>query len=179
MVVMPRDPDQSAEIVPFRVRFVCGGNICRSPMAEVLFKKLVSDAGLDDYVATDSAGTGDWHVGERADHRTLATLRRHGFNGDSHRAKQFDPSDFGWLDLIVPLDRSHERILNRWAKADTDRAKIHLLRSFGPSRESDLDVPDPYYGDESMFDRVLGMIEGATTHLFRQLQPAIAQGATR
>jgi protein-tyrosine phosphatase len=157
---------------PFRVVFVCSGNICRSPMAEVVFRRLAETAGLGAHVSSTSAGTGDWHVGERADHRTIAALDRLGYDGAAHRARQFQYADFARNDLVVALDRSHERVLRGWAQGDDDTDKIALLQSFLPDAET-LDVPDPYYAGAPMFDEVLGMIERASRALFRQLEPAI------
>lgn len=164
---MTANPD-----APFRVVFVCSGNICRSPMAEVVFRRIADATGLGSHVVSSSAGTGDWHVGERADHRTLAALDRLGYDGSSHRARQFQYSDFERNDLVVALDRSHERVLRGWARDDDDADKIALLQSFLPDAET-LDVPDPYYAGPPMFDEVLGMIERASRALFRQLEPAI------
>ncbi|WP_345800939.1 low molecular weight protein-tyrosine-phosphatase [Microbacterium sp. AZCO] len=157
---------------PFRVVFVCTGNICRSVMAEVVFRGFADAAGLRDRVGSTSAGTGDWHVGERADQRTIEALTRRGYDGSHHRARQFTLADFAHNDLVVALDRSHERILKGWAPGETDADKIALLMSFDPSARS-LDVPDPYYAGPGMFDEVLGMIESASRALFRQLEPAI------
>jgi len=148
-------------------------------MAEIVFQHLVSQAGLSRYVVTTSAGTGDWHVGEQADHRTIRALERRGYDGSGHRAKQFDPAWFPALDLVVALDRSHDRILKAWAPSETDRSKVQLLLSFDPRSGTTGDVPDPYYADDAMFDHVLGMIERASRQLFRQLEPAIKQGASR
>ncbi|NEK70866.1 MAG: low molecular weight phosphotyrosine protein phosphatase, partial [Xanthomonas perforans] len=92
------------------------------------------------HIASSSAGTGDWHVGERADHRTLAALDRLGYDGSSHRARQFQYADFERNDLVVALDRSHERVLRGWARDDDDADKIALLQSFLPDAET-LDVP--------------------------------------
>lgn len=156
----------------FRVVFVCTGNICRSPMAEVVFRTLAASAGLGERIGATSAGTGDWHVGERADHRTLAALHRRGYDGASHRARQFATADFAANDLVVALDRSHERILRSWARSEEDRDKISLLLSFD-AEATGQDVPDPYYDDEAAFDDVLSMIERAGRALFRQLEPAI------
>lgn len=156
---------------PFRVVFVCTGNICRSPMAEVVFRWFADQAGLGSRIATASAGTGDWHVGERADRRTLAALTDRGYDGSRHRARQFTMDDFDRHDLIVALDRSHERILRSWARTPADAEKVALLLSF--SDDGLLDVPDPYYADADMFQEVLLMIEGAGRALFRQLEPAI------
>ena len=157
---------------PFRVVFVCTGNICRSPMAEVVFRKFADASGLGARVASTSAGTGDWHVGEMADQRTIEALERAGYDGTHHRARQFTHGDFVRSDLIVALDRSHERILRGWARTEGDADKIALLMSFDPAARS-LDVPDPYYAGPGMFDEVLGMIESASRALFRQLEPAI------
>jgi len=160
------------EFEPFRVVFVCTGNICRSPMADVVFRWFADSAGMSDRVVSTSAGTGEWHVGERADHRTLEALERKGYDGSRHRARQFTREDFERNDLIVALDRSHERILHEWARTEGDTDKLALLMSFETDAPT-LDVPDPYYAGPGMFDDVLTMIEGASRALFRQLEPAI------
>lgn len=165
-----------ASAAPFRLSFVCTGNICRSPMAEAVVRSLAADAGLTDALVVSSAATGDWHVGERADARTIAALAARGFDGDRHRARQFDVEWFDELDLIVAFDRGQERILRGWAPTEHDRAKVNLLLSFDPEAEA-IDVPDPYYSDPARFDAVLTMIERASAALFRQLEPAIRQGA--
>jgi len=161
----------------FRLCFVCTGNICRSPMAETVFTSLVRNAGLGGSIAVISAGTGDWHVGEPSDERTLAALGVRGYNGSGHRARQFDPAWFATLDLVVAFDRSQERILRSWAPTDEDRAKVQLLLSFDAEQSALVDVPDPYYSDAALFDRVLHMIESAATSLFDQITPGIRQGA--
>lgn len=157
---------------PFRVIFVCTGNICRSPMAEVVLRALAAQRGLAARLLSRSAGTGDWHLGERADQRTLQALSRQGYDGSMHRAKQFSAASFAENDLIVALDRTHERILRAWAPTADDKGKVMLLRAFEPHAPS-MDVPDPYYAGEAMFDSVLAMIESATRGLFSQLEPAV------
>lgn len=157
---------------PFQVLFVCTGNICRSPMAEVVMRRLADDAGLGRCVHSVSAGTGDWHVGERADRRTVEALARRGYDGSRHRARQFGVLDFDHADLVIALDRTHERILRGWAQTDDEAAKVSLLLSFDPDTDGE-DVPDPYYADPGMFDEVLGMIESASRGLFCQLRPAL------
>jgi len=161
---------------PFRVSFVCTGNICRSPMAAVVLRSLAEREGLDGALAIESAATGDWHVGERADHRTLDALERAGYDGSAHRARQFDPSRFPMLDLVVAFDRGQARILRNWARSMLDQQKVRLLLEFDADLAPLQDVPDPYYSDAETFDRVLGMIERSTQSLFRQLAPALRQG---
>jgi protein-tyrosine phosphatase len=161
----------------FRICFVCTGNICRSPMAEAVFTDLIRKSGLDGAIGVVSAGTGDWHVGERSDDRTLTALRAHGYDGSKHRAKQFDPDWFDSLDLVVVFDHGQERILKAWAGNDRDRSKVQLLLNFDNDQAAIGDVPDPYYSDATLFDQVLVMIEKATAALFKQVMPGIKQGA--
>ncbi len=171
--------DDEAAPDRFRVCFVCSGNICRSPMAEVVFRELAAQAGIGGRITSSSAGTGDWHVGEPADPRTTAALRKRGYDGAMHRARQFDPDWFGALDLVVALDHSHQRILGQWASGPDDAAKITLLMDFAPRHGGNLDVPDPYYSDDAMFDTVLELIERACAGLVHQLEPALKQGTRR
>ena len=165
------------ESAAFRICFVCTGNICRSPMAETIFKDLVKKAGYEKHISVFSAGTGDWHVGEPSDDRTLTALEAQGYNGSGHRARQFDPDWFDNLDLIVVFDRSQERILKAWATTEADRSKVQPLLSFDSEQASLGDVPDPYYSDAALFEQVLSMIEKACGALFRQIKPGIRQGA--
>ncbi|MET8247381.1 low molecular weight protein-tyrosine-phosphatase [Streptomyces sp. NPDC005202] len=148
----------------FRVCFVCTGNICRSPMAESVFRARVEEAGLDDLIEVDSAGTGGWHEGDGADPRTVAVLEEHGYEID-HTARQFQPSWFARLDLVIALDSGHLRALRRLAPTEQDAAKVRLLRSYDPAAGPDLDVPDPYYGGMDGFEECLEMVEAASTGL--------------
>lgn len=156
-----------------RICFVCTGNICRSPMAELLFRDLVEEAGMADAVRISSAGTGEWHVGEQADPRTRAALARVGFSAELHRAKQFEIDWFDEYDLIITFDRGQRRILRAWARSDDERALIRPLLSFADVPGTSGEVPDPYYGSDELFDRVRDMIEQACRGLFRQIEPVV------
>jgi protein-tyrosine phosphatase len=148
----------------YRVCFVCTGNICRSPMAEIVFRARVAEAGLDELVEVDSAGTGGWHEGDGADPRTVAVLEDNGYAG-GHTARQFQPSWFSRLDLVIALDSGHLGALRRLAPTEQDARKVRLLRSYDPAAGDDLDVPDPYYGGTDGFEECLGMVEAASTGL--------------
>ncbi|MEU9381465.1 low molecular weight protein-tyrosine-phosphatase [Streptomyces sp. NPDC048279] len=144
----------------YRVCFVCTGNICRSPMAESVFRARIAEAGLADRVEVDSAGTGGWHEGDGADPRTVRVLQGHGYDGD-HTARQFQASWFDRLDLVIALDAGHLKALRRLAPTEEDARKVRLLRSYDPDAADDLDVPDPYYGGMDGFEECLEMVEAA------------------
>ncbi|NUR61266.1 MAG: low molecular weight phosphotyrosine protein phosphatase [Catenulispora sp.] len=158
---------------PYRVTFVCTGNICRSPMAEHVLRKYVEDAGLPAVV--DSSGTGGWHAGDPADHRTVRTLRRHGFTS-THTARKFHRGWFDDYDLVIALDAGHLRELTALARTDQDRAKLHLLRSFDPAAAlPDLDVPDPYYEDDEAFEHVMELIERAAPGILDEIRRGLKE----
>ncbi|HVS67857.1 MAG TPA: low molecular weight protein-tyrosine-phosphatase [Mycobacteriales bacterium] len=158
---------------PYRICFVCMGNICRSPIAEVVMRAKVAEAGLAHRVVVDSAGTGDWHAGGPADERTIHTLRSRGYDDGGHVARQFKSDWFDEIDLVVAMDGKNLQSL-RWLATGEQVDKIVRLRSFDPaSRGGDLDVPDPYYGGADHFVEVLEMVEagcdGLLDHVRSQL----------
>ncbi|MGW0765917.1 low molecular weight protein-tyrosine-phosphatase [Streptomyces sp. NPDC002676] len=157
----------------YRVCFVCTGNICRSPMAESVFRARVAEAGLEDLVEVDSAGTGGWHEGEPADPRTVSVLDEHGYDTE-HIARQFQPAWFARRDLVIALDAGHLKALRRLAPTEEDALKVRLLRSYDPSCDptagDDLDVPDPYYGGRDGFEECLEMVEAASAGLLAAVQ---------
>jgi protein-tyrosine phosphatase len=137
-----------------RLSFVCLGNICRSPTAEAVMRHLVKQAGLGDRVFIDSAGTGDWHVGEPRDRRSSEVGRRRGIPL-SGRARQFVPADFARFEYVLAMDRQNLTNLQRLAPDPTARDKVRLLRSFDPTViDGDDEVPDPYFGGTEGFDQV-------------------------
>lgn len=148
----------------YRVCFVCTGNICRSPMAESVFRARVEEAGLDHLVEVGSAGTGGWHEGDPADPRTVSVLEAGGYEG-THSARQFHASWFSRLDLVIALDVGHAKALRRLAPTPADVEKIRLLRSYDPATGDDLDVPDPYYGGMDGFEECLELVEAASPGL--------------
>lgn len=154
----------------FRICFVCTGNICRSPIAEIVFDAMLRDAGLDSEVGVLSAGTGRWHVGAGADERAVAALRARGYDDTEHRARQFEADWFGDLELIVTLDRSHTRKLRALAPGEPERERIRSLLSWEPELTTLVDVPDPYYSDQAAFDRVLTLIEQASVPLLADVR---------
>ena len=145
-----------------KLLFVCMGNICRSPTAEGVMRRLVRDAGLDDRIEIDSAGTGGWHVGSPPDERATAAAGRRGI-ALGGAARQFDPADFDRFDLILARDGSNLQDLVRQAPSGAAARKVRLLREYDPASAGgpDLDVPDPYYGDGDGFDLVLDQVEAA------------------
>lgn len=156
----------------FRICFVCLGNICRSPIAATVMRSLLAENGLADEVDVSSAGTGDWHIGERADERALAALTRHGYDGSEHRARQFVSEAIADNDLVIAMDSSNMSALRRMAAGD-ELHKLRLLRDFDPDATGS-DVPDPYYGGEEGFDEVLSMVEAACRGLVDQLRVELA-----
>jgi protein-tyrosine phosphatase len=130
------------------VLFVCLGNICRSPLAEAALRAELARVGLE--VAVDSAGTGDWHVGEPPDRRAQAVARRHGIEIGGYRARQVQLEDFRRFSYIVALDRQNRAVLEAMRPAD-GTARLSLLLDHVDGRKGDA-VADPYYGDEAGFE---------------------------
>ncbi|MGZ9932053.1 low molecular weight protein-tyrosine-phosphatase [Streptomyces sp. NC-S4] len=159
----------------YRVCFVCTGNICRSPMAESVFRAHVAAAGLDTLVEVDSAGTGGWHEGDGADPRTIAVLEAAGYEQD-HRARLFRSSWFARLDLVIALDAGHLRDLRALAPTAQDAAKVRLLRSYDPAAPAaETDVPDPYYGPLDGFEECLELVEAASPGLLDAVRAAVKE----
>jgi protein-tyrosine phosphatase len=137
----------------------------------VILSRLLDDAGLSDRIRVSSSGTGDWHVGERADPRTLAILDRHGYDGSTHRAREFDPDEFDQLDLVLASDNGHVRTLRRLARTDANRAKIRLVREFDPEAVAagTLETADPWYGEDAHFDQCFAEVEAACHGILEHL----------
>jgi protein-tyrosine phosphatase len=148
--------------VTIQVTFVCQGNICRSPMAEGVFRYLVEQTGLSSQIAVDSCGTGPWHVGERPHRGTQKVLRQHGIDYDG-RARQLAPADFARADYLIALDSENLHILRR---RDSTAAETGLLLDYADGvRERD--VPDPYYsgGFGYVYELVEAGCRGLLAHI--------------
>jgi protein-tyrosine phosphatase len=154
---------------------VCLGNICRSPMAEVLVKAELAAAGLADRVSVQSAGTGDWHVGGPMDRRARAELAARGFDGAGHRARQIGPGWVDRFDLLVAMDASNLRNLRAMAGGADER--IRLFRSFDPKAPAGAQVPDPYGGGPGEFAVVFEMMQAAACGLVADLAGMLAEPA--
>jgi protein-tyrosine phosphatase len=162
-----------------RVCFVCTGNICRSPMADVVLRHLARDAptadgaALVDRLDICSAGTGGWHAGEPMDPRARAVLERRGYVDHGHRARPFETKWFEGTDLIVCMDRGHQQTLLSLArgKAGDERydERLVMLRRFDRQAGGAVDVPDPYYGDDAGFEACLALVESGCRGLVDHL----------
>lgn len=160
----PRTPGR------YRVAVVCLGNICRSPMADVVLNASVADAGLDDVVTVVSAGTGGWHAGDGMDPRAARLLTDEGYDASRHRAQQVQATWLEEYDLVLAMDRENLRDLRELGAADPER--LRLFRDFDP--ESPGDVPDPYYGGDAGFRDVLDMVERTSSALVDQVAPLVS-----
>ena len=148
------------------VLFVCMGNICRSPTAEGVFRYHVAEAGLDEVFEIDSAGTHAYHVGEPPDRRAQEAAARRGFSLADIRARRVGPEDFERFEYIIAMDADNLVMLREQADA-AFREKIRLFLEFGSGPETE--VPDPYYGGATGFERVLDLVEDASRGLLKKL----------
>lgn len=156
--------------LPYRIGVVCLGNICRSPMGEVLLRDELRKVGLAGKVEVDSAGTGDWHVGEAMDRRARAELSRRGYDGSMHEARQIQASWLDDYDLLLAMDRSNLASLRRMAAGDADLlGRIQLMLSFDPDAPPGAEVPDPYNGSPEDYAEVFELVEAAVRGLASQL----------
>jgi len=152
------------------VLFVCLGNICRSPLAEGIFRDLVEEAGLSEGFVVESAGTGAWHVGEPPDARASMVASQHGVELDS-RARQITEADLERFDWVIAMDRENLRNIRRLASTVDSPAQVHLLREFDHEGEGD-EVPDPYYGGASGFETVYEMVRRSCQALLDRIRVA-------
>jgi protein-tyrosine phosphatase len=154
--------------------FVCLGNICRSPTAEAVMRAQIEAAGLAAQIAVDSAGTGNWHVGEPPDARAQGAARQRGYDLSALRGRQIGKTDFERFDLLLAMDEANLRELHKLCPPE-HRHKVHLLMEFATRAES-REVADPYFGGAQGFEQVLDQCEEACQGLLADLRTRLAAG---
>lgn len=157
----------------FAVCFVCLGNICRSPTAEAVMRAQIDAAGLHDVITVDSAGTGDWHIGEAPDARAQQAARERDYDLSGLRARQIPREDFQRFDLLLAMDEDNLRHLQQLCPAP-QRSKVRLLMEFGTDARV-REVADPYFGGAAGFEQVLDQCEDACRGLLAHMRGALAR----
>lgn len=142
-----------------KVLFLCLGNICRSPTAEAVFRAKVAHRGLERLFSIDSAGTSDWHIGSPPDNRSAAAAKERGISMEGLTARQLEPADFDRFDYIWAMDKTNLRDAEALQPASS-KARLELFMSYATDWPNE--VPDPYYGGNQGFERVLDMLEDAS-----------------
>ena len=148
------------------ILFVCLGNICRSPLAEGVFRSVLAERGMEDDFLIDSAGMGGWHAGQAPDHRAIAVARANGLDISAQQARAITERDFERFDLILGMDRKNIRELREIAP-DASRDRIHLFLDYAGSGAKE--VPDPYFGDAAGFAETYRLIRAASEGLADKL----------
>jgi protein-tyrosine phosphatase len=157
---------------PYRILFVCWGNICRSPTAEAILRARLAEAGLDGRVEVDSAGTSSEHAGQPADGRAIAEARRRGIDMRSLRARRVDRDDWERFDLILVADDFVERALLRQAPAGAPTGKLARFTAFGEGLPHE--VPDPWYDGPQQFTEAFDLLDQACTGIVAHVQSQLA-----
>lgn len=150
------------------VLFVCMGNICRSPTAQGVFRKLLQAEGIEDIIGSDSAGTHAYHVGEPPDRRARETALRRGIDLSDLRARRVEPEDFSRFEYVLAMDQDNYHSLSGICPPGSER-KLMLFMDFAPHLRT-REVPDPYYGGESGFERVFDMVDAASAGLLADIR---------
>jgi protein-tyrosine phosphatase len=150
------------------VLFVCLGNICRSPVAEGVFRQKVREAGLEEVIEIDSAGTGAWHVGNPPDRRMMATARSKGVDLSAQRARQFVDTDLADFDHILAMDKSNLHDILYLDTGNDFGSRVMLFRQWDPE-PGDYEVPDPYYGGDEGFEDVYRIVDRTAEALLKGL----------
>lgn len=187
---LPPIPPARLPAEPFRICIVCTGNICRSPMAEVVLREMTVGEPADvagarrerssPRLEISSAGIGPWHVGEAMDPRAQAALARAGHSDHGHTARQISADELPGLDLVLALDRRHSAALGEMDREGVLAGRLFLLGRFDPERHASdrsLEIADPFYGDDADFERCLREVEAACRGLAQALGAVPDDGA--
>ncbi len=152
-----------------RILFVCMGNICRSPTAHGVFRKMVEDEGLSEQIEVDSAGTHSYHVGSPPDQRAQKTALNRGLDMSDLRARKAKERDFERFDLVLAMDRDNYSILEQYTNQESV-TKLKLFMEFASDQWRTREVPDPYYGGANGFETVFDMVEDASRGLIQHIR---------
>jgi protein-tyrosine phosphatase len=150
-----------------KVLFVCLGNICRSPLAEAIFKHKISERGLDKFIEADSCGTSNYHIGDQPDPRTIANAKQNGV-AINHCGRQFCEEDFKKFDYILAMDKSNYNNILRLPSSSQFSTKVKMMRDFDPVAKGE--VPDPYYGGEKGFQEVFDILSRSIDKFVERLE---------
>lgn len=153
--------------IKINILFVCMGNICRSPTAQGVFRDMVDKQGLSEYIATDSAGTIDYHAGSKPDRRARETAVKRGLDLSDLRARIVTSDDFERFDYVIAMDRANYADLEALCPPGREE-RLHLFLDFAPDQPI-REVPDPYYGGVAGFDRVFNLVEEASRGLLEKI----------
>jgi protein-tyrosine phosphatase len=151
-----------------KILFVCLGNICRSPLAEAVFKHKIKGSALEKYVVADSCGTSNYHIGDIPDSRTIANALKNGVSID-HFGRQLCTNDLDQFDYILAMDHSNHKNILRLTNAGQHTQKVMLMRDFDPQGKG-LEVPDPYYGGEKGFQEVFDILDRSMDQFIKHLE---------
>ena len=158
-----------------KIVFVCLGNICRSPLAEAIFKHKIKEKNLHVYLEADSCGTANYHVGDSPDPRTIANAKKNGVVIE-HLGRQLSENDLEYYDIILAMDQSNYQNILRLSNSAIHRKKIKLMREYD-SVGKDNDVPDPYYGGEKNFQEVFEILDRSMDQFIMEIESAIVRTA--